>query len=135
MNFMAINVKTTFTSDTEGVVVSTSGQADISFTGKNLAPYEFFLGGYAGCLHATFKDILNKKKISFDEITYDITGVKREEIPTTLKEVTVLVSITGASKEKQKAIRKSMELAEKYCSISAMIQMIANIDIQLSFLD
>lgn len=132
---MAINVKTTFTSDTEGIVESRNGQADISFTGKNLAPYEFFLGGYAGCLHATFKDILTKKKLTFDEITYDVTGVKREEIPTTLKEVTVRVSITGADKEKQKAIIKSMDLAEKYCSISAMIQMIANIDITIAFLD
>jgi len=132
---MAINVKTTFTSNTEGIVESRNGEAPISFTGKSLAPYEFFLGGYAGCLHATFQEILNKKKLSIDEITYDITGVKRDEIPTTLKEVTVLVSIKGAVKEKQKAIHKSMELAEKYCSISAMIQMIANIDIQLSFLD
>jgi uncharacterized OsmC-like protein len=132
---VATNIKATFKEDTEGVVESTNGEAGISFTGKALAPYEFFLGGYAGCLHATFKEILNKKKISFDEITYDITGVKREEIPTTLKEVTVQVSIIGAPEDKQKAIRKSMDLAEKYCSISAMIQMIANIDIQLSFLD
>ena len=132
---MAINVKTTFKSDTEGIVETRNGESAISFTGKALAPYEFFMGGFAGCLHATFKEILSKKKITFEEITYDITAVKREEVPTTLKEVTVQVAITGAPKEKQKQIVKSMDLAEKYCSISATIQMIANIDIQIAFLD
>jgi len=132
---LAINVKTTFQNETEGIVETRNGEGAISFTGKALAPYEYFMGGFAGCLHATFLGILKKKNISLGEVTYDITAVKREEVPTTLKEVTVQVSIVGAQEEKQKQIIKSMDLAEKYCSISATIQMIANIDIQIAFLD
>lgn len=130
---MAYNIKSVYGNENHGIVESKNGKTTVSFEGKSFSPYELFLGGYASCLHSTFKSIADKKRISFEGVTYDVTGVKREEIPTLLKELTTIITFTGVAKEKEKAIEKSMTLAEKYCSISAMINMVAEMKYEIVF--
>ncbi len=130
---MAYKIKTIFGNKNKGIVKSKGGETVVSFEGDALAPYELFLGGYASCLHSTFKGIADKKRIPFEGVSYDITGVKREEIPTMLKEVTTIITFTGVAKDKEKAIEKSMTLAERYCSISAMINMVAEMKFKIIF--
>ncbi|MFW5865062.1 MAG: OsmC family protein, partial [Candidatus Izemoplasmataceae bacterium] len=64
---------------------------------------------------------------------YDITGVKREEVPTWLKEVTVNVVITGATEEKQNAFLKAMQLATEYCSVYQTLSHVAKMETNVSF--
>ena len=118
---MANNVLLSFNDLDEGKLNTRNHEAKLSFVGEGFAPYELFLGGFASCLHATFVGIMKKRRLTFKEVTYDVTGYKREEVPTILTKLVVNIVITGADKSKQKQIDKSMELAEKYCSISETI--------------
>ncbi|MCK5762177.1 MAG: OsmC family protein [Candidatus Izimaplasma sp.] len=130
---MAYNITSVYGNENHGIVESKNGKTTVSFEGKSFSPYELFLGGYVSCLHSTFKSIADKKRIYFEGVTYDVTGVKREEIPTLLKELTTIITFTGVAKEKEKAIEKSMTLAERYCSISAMINMVAEMKYEIVF--
>ena len=127
---MANKVNVTFDKKHDGVLKTENYETKISFRGDGMAPYELFLGGFASCLHATFIGIMSKRKLTFENVTYDITGYKREEVPTLLNKVVTNVVITGADENKQKQILKSMDQAENYCSIS---QTIANLDAEMIF--
>ena len=130
---MAYNIKSVFGNEEHGIIESKNGSTTVSFEGKSFSPYELFLGGYASCLHSTFKSIADKKRIAFEAVTYDATGVKREEIPTLLKELVTIITFTGVAKEKEKAIEKSMTLASRYCSISAMLKTVAEMNYEIIF--
>lgn len=130
---MANEVNVLFGSRNEGTLSSANATTAVSFTGNGLAPYELLLGAFASCLHATFKSIIVKKKLSYEGAEYNIKGEKREEVPTTLKELHAVVTLTGVPEENQKATIKAMELAEKYCSISATLQLVADIKIDIIF--
>ena len=130
---MANQVKVSFIKSSDGLLESKNGKAEVSFRGNGLEPYELFLGGYASCLHATFKGIVAKKKLTFDSAVYDVVGVKRELVPTMLETLTTVVTITGVEESKQKAILKSMEMAERYCSISALISKVAEMKSEIIF--
>ena len=129
---MANEIKLTFGDTSEGVLKSNNGETKVSFKGNGMAPYELFLGGYASCLHATFMGIMRKRKLEYSKVEYNVIGYKREEVPTVLNKLITEVTIYGTSEENHKKIEKSMEQAEKYCSISDTIhnlgaEMILNI--------
>jgi putative redox protein len=130
---MANQVKINFNKKHEGLLLSQSSETNISFKGEGFEPYELFLGGYASCLHATFLGIARKKRIEFTDVNYDVYATKREEVPTTLNYIKTTCTFTGVKEEKQKAIIKSMDLAEKYCSISALINMVATMEFEYIF--
>lgn len=130
---MANQIKMSFDNGNDGLLESDNGKTEVSFRGNGLAPYELFLGGYASCLHATFKGIAAKKKVTFESATYDVVGVKRDLVPTMLETLTTVVTITGVEESKQKAIIKSMTMAERYCSISALISQVAEMKSEIIF--
>ena len=130
---MTYNITSIFKNEERGIIKSKAGNLTVSFEGKSFSPYELFLGGYVSCLHSTFKSIADKKRIPFEGVTYDVTGHKREEIPTYLKKLTTIITFKGIKKEKEKAIEKSMRLAKKYCSISATINQIAEMKFKIFF--
>lgn len=127
---MANKINVSFDKNHDGVLKSENYETKLSYRGDGMAPYELFLGGFASCLHATFIGIMMKRKLTFESVDYEVIGHKREEVPTILNKVVTNVVITGANEAKQKAIIKSMEQAEKYCSIS---QTIFNLDAEMSF--
>jgi len=130
---MANKVKVSFDNGANGVLENKRGKTDISFDGKALAPYDLFLGGFASCLHATFKSIVEKKRIPFESASYTVVGIKREEVPTFLKEVIINIEMTGVEKSKEKSIIKSMALAERYCSISSLVDKVAEMKFEIVF--
>jgi len=130
---MANKIKVSFDKGLNGVLENKRGKTNISFDGSALAPYDLFLGGFASCLHATFKGIAEKKRILFESVSYEVVGIKREEVPTYLEEVIIKIEMTGVEKSKEKAIEKSMSLAERYCSISALINQVAEMKLEIIF--
>lgn len=130
---MANQIKLSFDNGSDGLLESKNGKAEVSYRGNGLEPYELFLGGFASCLHATFKGIVTKKKLTFESAVYDVVGVKREVVPTMLETLTTVVTITGVEESKQKAIQKSMDMAERYCSISALINQVAEMKFEIIF--
>ncbi len=130
---MANVVKVTFGDSTEGVLETQNYKTELSYTGKGIAPYEAFLGGFASCLHATFRGIMYKRKITYSQVEYDVVAHKREEVPTIINKLVTNITIYGVDEKKHKVALKSMDQAEKYCSISATIsklgaEMIFNIE-------
>ncbi|QMS85598.1 OsmC family protein [Candidatus Xianfuyuplasma coldseepsis] len=130
---MANQVQVLFQANHDGQLQTENSETNISFKGNGFAPYEMFLGGYASCLHATFLGIATKKRLTFDTVHYDVYATKREEVPTLLNYVKTTITFTGVTEKKQQAIIKSLELAERYCSISAMINNIATMEFDYIF--
>ena len=83
------------------------------------------------CLHSTLLDILTKKRIEIESVSYRVSGEKRDEIPTTLKSVSIEALFSPSDKEDQ--IRKSVELACKYCSVYNTLAQVAEMTMTVSF--
>ena len=91
---------------------------------EHTEPYDLLLMSLGSCLYSTFEDILNKKKLSFKSLKIDITGKKRETVPTTLKYCNA-VFLAEIDEKNEKSFVKSMEFACKYCSIYNTISHVA----------
>lgn len=130
---MANQATISFNSKHEGRLQAENNDTAISFKGNGFVPYELLLGGYASCLHATFLGIAKKKRVTFDDVTYDVYSTKREEVPTLLNYVKTTITFTGVEEADQSKVIKSLELAEKYCSISAMISGVATMEFEYNF--
>lgn len=130
---MANKVNVSFNEKHEGLLKVENYETKLSYKGDGMAPYELFLGGYASCLHATFLGIMKKRQLTFSNVEYEVISEKREEVPTIINKLITNIVITGADESKHNQIIKSMEQAEKYCSISYTIhnleaEMILNIE-------
>lgn len=130
---MANNVKMVFDNHMHGILTGHHGSSQVGPSEGALAPYDMILGGLGGCLNHTFQSVLDKKKIKIHGINYAIEGVKRTEIPTTLKEVSVAVTISGVDEDKKKHVEKAFELATKYCSVYQTIAKVATMHYTVSF--
>ncbi len=126
-----ISAQIEFKKDFKGKLILNDGEIGIG-TEPNLArPYDLLQGALVSCLHSTLLEILAKKRIEIESVTYRVTGEKRDEIPTTLKSVTIEAEFVALEKEEQ--IRKSMELASKYCSVYNTLAQVAEMKILVSF--
>ena len=116
----------------EGVLEAAHATARI---GKNteccFKPYDFMLGALGSCYYATFVDIADKMRLQYDRAEIAIRGVKREEVPTTLRTVDMVFTIHGA--KEQKGFERASELAAKYCSVHETIAQVADISLKLVF--
>lgn len=123
------HVKLNFKAD-EGLLTT-----DSNFTVKifkdGAKPYDMLLGALGSCFYATFMSIVEKKKLTFDEVDLDISGRKRIEVPTTLEDVNIKMVIKNPSNEQQ--LLKSAELGAKYCSIYETISKVAKINLEVIF--
>ena len=127
---MANEIKLSFGPSTEGTLYNKNQELAVSYTGKGFSPYELFLGGYSACLHATFAGIMHKRKLAYESVDYNVVGYKRDEVPTVLNKLVTDITVYGVAEADQKKVIKSMEQAEKYCSISYTI---ANLDAEMIF--
>ncbi|NLM33707.1 MAG: OsmC family protein [Acholeplasmataceae bacterium] len=123
------HVKLNFKAD-EGLLTT-----DSNFTVKifkdGAKPYDMLLGALGSCFYATFMSIVEKKKLTFDEVDLDISGRKRIEVPTTLEDVNIKMVIKNPSNEQQ--LLKSAELGAKYCSIYETISKVAKMNLEVIF--
>lgn len=126
-----VNAEINFREDFNGKLTNKNG--DINIGEKGLAPYDMLQGALVACLHATFLSILLKKKIGIVSAKYQVDGTKRETTPTTLSEVHLDVHIKTNDNVDQ--VKRSFELATKYCSVYATISAVATITYDLHFED
>ncbi|MFH5882475.1 MAG: OsmC family protein [Candidatus Izemoplasmataceae bacterium] len=130
---MPNEIKMVFDNQYHGIITGHHGSAQVGPAEGALAAYDMVLGGLGACLNHTFQTVADKKRLKFQAVKYDITGVKREEVPTWLKEVTVNVVITGADTEKKDAYLKAMELANEYCSVYQTLKHVAKMETNVTF--
>lgn len=100
---------------------------------EGFAPYELILGGLGACLNHTFQSVVDKQRLSITSVSYDITGTKREEIPTTLKEVVIKAVVTGAEPGKEEKIQKAFDKACEYCSMYTTLSKVAEMKPEMTF--
>lgn len=130
MAIQKIEVK--FNKGFKGELSAKNGKAKIGIEKGELAPYDMLLGSLAACLYSTFLDVIEKKRISFDESNVIVTGEKRKEIPATLEWVKVIIEITNASSEK--GVQRAAELAKKYCSVYETISKVADMSLEVKLI-
>jgi len=94
-------------------------------------PYEYLLGALSGCLFMTFKDIAAKMHVTYEHISFQTHGVKRDEVPTWLESVDIKVTVTGASDAS--AFTKAFEIATRYCSIYNTLAKVAKMEWTVEF--
>ncbi|NLC33017.1 MAG: hypothetical protein GX781_06950 [Clostridiales bacterium] len=126
-----VSVSIHFTNELDGVMQTKHSQVQIGQEEGQLVPYDMMLGALGACYYATFIDIAKKMRLEYQRATIDIHGIKREEIPTTLKEVSMIFTIFGAAEEK--GFERASSLAAKYCSVHETISRVADIKIELKF--
>ena len=125
-------VKLTFNREFKGRLEGEGACADIGKkTEGRLAPYDLMLGALGTCYYSTFADIADKMRLEYERAEIRIHGVKREEVPTTLKTVEMEFTIFGAAE--QKGFQRASELAAKYCSVHETISKVADIRLELKF--
>ncbi len=130
---MAIKrIEVRFNKSFKGELLAKNGKVKIGIEKGELAPYDMLLGSLATCLYSTFLDVIEKKRITFDESTVIVEGEKRKEIPATLEWVKVVIEISNVSNEK--GVLKAAELAEKYCSIYETISKVAEMSLEVKFI-
>ncbi len=95
------------------------------------APYDYLLGALSGCLFKTFEDIAVKMRVSWEHVSFDVQGEKRDEVPTTLKQVSIIVHATGV--DNQKKFTKAFEAATRYCSIYQTISLVSEMHWSVDF--
>lgn len=119
-----VQVDTIYENEFKGLLKTELGTFKIGKDAEELLPYHMLLGALSACLYATFLNILKKKRLDFSKVEIKVDGEKREEIPATLKEVTLKVSVFSASNNIE-AFQKSFDLATQYCSIYQTISHVA----------
>lgn len=120
-----------FTNAFEGELIAHNGNAKIGGEEGMLAPYDMLFGALASCLYSTFLDVAKKKRIGFERVEMEVTGEKRETIPTTLKWVNVSCVVFHA--EKQKGLEQAFQLATEYCSIYQTLAHVAEMRYDIKF--
>jgi len=127
-----VHVKVKFTEGFTGTGI-TDFDYKVKIGSDGAAPYDLLLMSLVSCLHATFLDILNKKRIDFTAADIEVWGEKREQVPTTLKLCEIKVGIKGVDLSHRSSVEKSFELATKYCSVYKTVSSVAEIVWEVSF--
>ncbi|MFA5236087.1 MAG: OsmC family protein [Bacilli bacterium] len=95
-------------------------------------PYHLLYGALASCFYSNFLSISKKKRLTFKDASITVSGIKREEMPATLKTVHIELAVTEPSNET--GLRSAAELGIKYCSIHETIKQVAEITLDIKFI-
>jgi putative redox protein len=125
-------VSLTFANTFVGSATSPSGRVVIGDQPDGMMPYHLLYAAIGSCFYATFLSVANKKKLTFESATIDVSGVKREQIPTTLETLHVVFKIKNPSDKEQLTV--AAELGAKYCSIHEMVTKVATVTMEVLFL-
>lgn len=126
-----INVGLEFGREFEGELKTARAGAAIGMGDGQLRPYDMLLGALGACYYSTFVDIAKKMRLEYEGASIDISGVKRQEVPTTLATVDMVFTIRGVSD--QKTFRRAADLAAKYCSVHETVSKVADIRLDVRF--
>ena len=98
--------------------------------GQNLGarPMEVVLMSLAGCSSIDVISILKKMKQEVTDYNVEVTAERREEIPSIFTKIHMKFLVSGNNLEDDKVKRAVQLSAEKYCSVSKILEPTAVID-------
>jgi putative redox protein len=106
-------------SKTEGVVAG-------------ISPMELILMGVAGCSAIDIVSILGKQKINPNSLRMEVHGHRKEgEIPALFHTIEIAIYLDGENLTPEKAVRAAKLSYDKYCSVSKMIDSVADIQFNI----
>jgi len=126
-----ISAHLSFSEGYQGTLSLREGSIAIGVQDDQARPYDLLQGALVACLHSTFLEILTKKRCELKFADYDVSGEKRDEVPTMLQSVHVKVILPAGPHED--AYLKSMELATKYCSVYNTLSQVAKMSYSIKF--
>jgi len=91
------------------------------------SPMEVILMGLSACAGIDVKLILSKAKQDFNDIQVKVSADRREEIPKIYTDINLHFVVTGKELSEKQVARAIKLSAEKYCSVSHMLQGSVNI--------
>lgn len=94
---------------------------------KAPSPMEVVLMGLSTCAGIDVKLILTKAKQDFSDIQIKVSANRREEIPKIYTDINLHFIVTGHDLSEKQVARAIKLSAEKYCSVSHMLQATVNI--------
>ncbi len=103
--------------------------AATSKNGEKIAPspMEAVLMALSTCAGIDVKLILSKAKQDFNDIQVKVTAERREEIPKIYTDINLHFVVKGEAVAEKQVARAVKLSAEKYCSVSHMLQGVVNI--------
>jgi putative redox protein len=101
---------------------------------KGATPMEYVLMALCGCTSVDVVTILSKKREPFTGVTVSATAQKAAESPSVFTAIQLVYRVAGSvnAKSMEDAVRLSKE---KYCSVSAMLEMTATISYTIEYAD
>ncbi len=97
--------------------------------GRNLGtrPMEMVLIGLGGCTAMDVLSILKKQRQTVESCVIDIEAERSEQVPKVFTKIHLHFTVTGRDL-KESQVKRAINLsAEKYCSVSAMLEKTAQI--------
>jgi putative redox protein len=92
-----------------------------------VSPMELILMGLAGCTGIDIVDIMLKKREPLKALKVKVHGKRSEDFPKIYTEIEITYLVYGIGIE-PKSVERAIQLSEeKYCSVSAMLNSVADI--------
>ena len=99
---------------------------------RGVSPMEVLLMGLAGCSSIDIIDILNKQKINPTSLKMKVLGNRdKDKVPSTFDSIDIEIFLDGENITLEKAKRAAELSYQKYCSVSKMIDSVANINFNI----
>ncbi len=111
--------------DNQSVVMDSPAEPGADKIGPS--PMEMILMGLSACAGIDVKLILTKAKQNFSDIKVEVSADRREEIPRIYTDINLHFLVTGKELSEKQVARAIKLSAEKYCSVSHMLQDTVNI--------
>ncbi|WP_223786880.1 OsmC family protein [Marinicella meishanensis] len=94
---------------------------------KAPSPMDVVLMGLSACAGIDVKLILSKAKQNFSDIQVQATAQRRQAIPRVYTDINLHFVVTGTDLSAKQVARAIQLSADKYCSVSHMLQASVNI--------
>ena len=118
--------------NTQGLRVFLDNRSKKTGVVRGVSPMEVLLMGLAGCSGIDIIDILNKQKINPKSLKMKVLGNRdKNKIPSTFDSIDIEIFLDGENITTEKAKRAAELSYQKYCSVSKMIDSVANINFNI----
>lgn len=102
---------------------------------SGLAPKAMMLSSLAGCSGLDVISVLNKMKVTVNDLKIIVTGELTEEHPKYYHSVQVVYQFFGKELPQDK-LKKAVDLSvEKYCGVMEMFRKFANVTIEIQYIE
>ncbi|MFO7942427.1 MAG: OsmC family protein [Bacillota bacterium] len=100
----------------DGRPVATVGEHTVSMREDEASPVDLLVVSLAGCASLTLQAILEKKRITVEELDVDIEATYSEDRPRRLTNMDMKFSVRAPGLDREE-LESSMEIAERYCPV------------------